>query len=70
MNRWAHGYAYGYNPLFEATYEDRSDERYPHMRARKPFGRVAIANADAGSLAMFECAVEQAHRAAAELRKR
>ena len=43
------------------------DERYPHMRARKRFGRIAIANSDAGASAMFESAIEQAHRAATEL---
>jgi hypothetical protein len=37
------------------------------MRARKRFGRIAIANADAGANAMFETAVEQGHRAVTEL---
>jgi spermidine dehydrogenase len=67
VNRWAHGYAYWYNPLFDPVYEDDDDERYPHIRARKRFGRIAIANSDAGANAMFETAIEQAHRAAAEL---
>ena len=67
VNRWAHGYAYNYNPLFDTVYEDDNDERYPHMRARKPFGRISIANADAASNAMLEAAVEQAHRAVSEL---
>jgi len=68
VNRWPHGYAYTwYNPLFDPVYDDKDDERYPHMRARKRFGRIAIANADAGANAMFETAVEQGHRAVAEL---
>jgi spermidine dehydrogenase len=67
VNRWAHGYAAWYNPLFDPYYEDRDDERYPHMQARKRFGRIAIANSDAGASAMLESAVEQGHRAAAEL---
>jgi spermidine dehydrogenase len=68
VNRWPHGYAYTwYNPLFDAVYEDDDDERYPHIRARKRFGRIAIANADAGANAMFETAVEQGHRAVTEL---
>jgi spermidine dehydrogenase len=67
VNRWAHGYAYGYNPLFDPYYEDRDDERYPHMRARKRFGRIAIANSDAAARAMLQAAVEQGYRAAAEL---
>ena len=66
VNRWAHGYAYWYNPLFDTVYDDSEDERYPHMRARKRFGRISIANADAASNAMLEAAVEQAHRAVTE----
>jgi len=68
VNRWPHGYSYTwYNPLFDPIYEDDDDERYPHIRARKRFGRIAIANADAGANAMFETAVEQGHRAVTEL---
>jgi spermidine dehydrogenase len=67
VNRWAHGYAYTYNGLEDPYYDDWDDERYPHVRARKPFGRVTIANSDAGAIAMFEVAVEQAHRAVSEL---
>ncbi len=67
VNRWAHGYANFYNSLFDDVYMDDDDERYPHIRARKPFGRIAIANADAAASAMFEAAVEQGHRAACEL---
>jgi spermidine dehydrogenase len=68
VNRWAHGYAYWYNPLFDPYfYEDPDDERYPHVQARKRFGRIAIANSDAGARAMLESAVEQGHRAVTEL---
>ncbi len=67
VNRWAHGYGYFYSPLFDTVYEDDDDERYPHMRARKPFGRITIANADSAAGASIEPAVEQAHRAVAEL---
>jgi spermidine dehydrogenase len=68
VNRWAHGYAYWYNPLFDPYYYgDRDDERYPHVRARKRFGRIAIANSDAGARAMLESAVVQGHRAVTEL---
>jgi spermidine dehydrogenase len=67
VNRWAHGYASWYNPLFDTVYEDREDERYPHMLARKRFGRIAIANSDAGASAMLETAVEQGYRAITEL---
>ena len=67
VNRWAHGYAYGYNDLDDPHYADRNDERYPHVSGRKQYGRIAIANSDAGASAMLEAAVEQAHRAIAEL---
>ena len=67
VNRWAHGYANFYNGLFDTLYEDDDDERYPHMHARKPFGRITIANSDAAANPMFEAAVEQGHRAVSEL---
>ncbi|WNC71987.1 NAD(P)/FAD-dependent oxidoreductase [Thalassotalea psychrophila] len=67
VNRWAHGYAYGYRPLFDPIYEDKNDKRYPHIIARQPFGKITIANADSGAKAMMECAVEQAYRAVNEL---
>jgi spermidine dehydrogenase len=69
VNRWAHGYSYdaSSHALFDKLYEDDRDERWPHMRARKPLGRIAIANSDAAASAMLEAAVEQAHRAISEL---
>jgi spermidine dehydrogenase len=67
VNRWAHGYSYWYNPLFDPYYEDDDDERYPHMRARKRFGRIAIANSDSAATPMLEAAVQQGHRAVTEL---
>ena len=67
VNRWAHGYSYWYNPLFDTVYDDDADPRYPHMIGRKPFGRISIANADSAANAMMESAIEQAHRAVAEL---
>lgn len=68
VNRWAHGYAYDTFPhaLFDQLYEDDEDELYPHIRARKPFGRITIANADSAASAMLEAAVEQGHRAVSE----
>ncbi len=67
VNRWAHGYAYGYNGLEDTTYDDRDDERYPHVQGRKPRGRIAIANSDAGAGAIIHQAISQAHRAVEEL---
>ena len=67
VNRWSHGYAYGYNPLFDPIFEEEDDVRYPHMRARKRFGRISIANSDAGALAYLPTAIEQAYRAINDL---
>ncbi len=67
VNRWAHGYARGYNPVYDTIYENRDDERAPHMRARKSFGRITIANSDADARAWMPAAVEQAYRAVSEL---
>ncbi len=62
VNRWAHGYAYTANSLFDG--EDWEDT----MRlARQRFGRVAIANSDAGWDAYAHVAIDQAARAVREL---
>lgn len=67
VNRWAHGYSYGYGGLDDDDYDAWDDPRYPHVQARKPLGRIAIANSDADANAMMETAIEQAHRAVSEL---
>ena len=68
VNRWAHGYSDGSNDFGSPWLGGRNDERRPNVRGRKPFGRITIANSDAGGRAMFETAVEQAHRAIEELK--
>jgi spermidine dehydrogenase len=67
VNRWAHAYVISANPLYDEIYEDREDERYPFVRGRKPFGRIAIANSDAGSSSLLNVAIDQAYRAVHEL---
>ena len=64
MNRWGHGYAYRYNPKFDSGYE-RDDP--PHVVGRQRFGRISIANSDAGAGASIGAAIEQAHRAVTEI---
>ncbi len=69
VNRWSHGYAYGYDP---ATSEvdflgDWPEEKRTWLRARRPFGRIAIANSDAAADAMTEAAIGEAHRAVREI---
>ena len=65
VNRWAHGYAYTPNTLFDP---DWTEEEKPWVLGRKPFGQIAIANSDAGASAYTDCAIDQAYRAVAELR--
>jgi len=68
VNRWAHGYAYGYNGVDgDPWYDDPNDLRYPHVQARQPYGRITIANSDAGAGAIIHQAIGQAHRAVQEL---
>jgi spermidine dehydrogenase len=67
VNRWPHGYAYEYNSLFDQFWLDGGET--PCEVARKPFGRLAIANADAGAYAYTDCAIDQAYRAVQDLKK-
>jgi spermidine dehydrogenase len=64
VNRWPHGYAYEYNPLFDP---DWAPGQAPHEVGRARFGRIAVANADAGAAAYTDSAIDQAHRAVREL---
>lgn len=64
VNRWPHGYAPEYNPLFDP---DVPESERAHVRGRAPFGRITIANSDAGGAAYTDSAIEQAHRAVHEL---
>jgi len=64
VNRWAHGYAFHDNPLFDP---DWSEAEKPWVLGRKPFGRIAIANSDAAGEAYTDAAIDQAYRAAKEL---
>jgi spermidine dehydrogenase len=62
VNRWAHGYGYVANSLYD-------DDDYAGVleRARQKAGRVAIANSDAGGDAYAHLAIAEAARAVAEL---
>jgi spermidine dehydrogenase len=66
VNRWPHGYAYEYNSLFDSFVLDGGVT--PCEVARKPFGRIAIANSDAGAHAYTDEAINQAWRAVGELK--
>ena len=65
VNRWPHGYAYEYNPLFD-DFDVPADQR-PHIIGRKAIGRIAIANSDSGAAAYTDSAIDQARRAVDEI---
>jgi spermidine dehydrogenase len=60
VNRWPHGYAYTYDTLSDP---DLPEAERPHVLGRRAFGRIAIANADAGAAAFTNVAIDQAQRA-------
>jgi spermidine dehydrogenase len=64
VNRWAHGYAYEYD-----WYSDRdlAGKPRPNTIARKPFGRITIANSDSAARAYTDAAIDEAWRAVNEL---
>jgi len=67
VNRWPHGYAPEYNPLWDP--EVPPQER-ANVIARAPFGRLTIANSDSGAAAYTDSAIDQADRAVNELLQR
>jgi spermidine dehydrogenase len=64
VNRWAHGYGYEYNPLFDPQW---APGEAPHEIARKQFGRITFANSDSAATAYTDAAINQAYRAVNEL---
>ncbi len=64
VNRWPHGYAPEYNPLFDP---DVPEAERPNIIGRAQFGRIAIANSDSGGAAYTDSAINQGHRAVMEL---
>jgi spermidine dehydrogenase len=64
VNRWPHGYSYEYNSLFDPVW---AKGQAPNEIGRKPFGRIHIANSDAGMFAYTNEAIDQGHRAVQEI---
>ena len=64
VNRWSHGYAYEYTPLWDPGWPAG---QAPCEIARKRFGRIAIANSDAAAAAYTDQAINQAFRAVNDL---
>jgi spermidine dehydrogenase len=65
VNRWPHGYAYQYNSLSEDFWLTNGEQ--PCAVARRPHGRIAIANSDAAAYAYTDAAIDHGHRAVEEL---
>ena len=64
VNRWPHGYAYEYNPLWDP---DWPAGQRPCDIARQRHGRITIANSDAAAAAYTDQAIDQGYRAVQEL---
>jgi spermidine dehydrogenase len=65
VNRWPHGYAYEYSTLWDKFLLEGGEP--PCAVARKRFGRISIANSDAGGRAYTDEAINQAYRAVGEI---
>jgi spermidine dehydrogenase len=63
VNRWAHGYAYEYDSLFDPHW---APQERPCVIGRQQFGPISIANSDAGASAYTNVAIDQAYRAVQE----
>ncbi len=64
VNRWPHGYAYQYNSLWDSFWPGGTT---PCEVARRPFGRIRIANSDSGAYAYTDAAIDHGYRAVQEL---
>lgn len=64
VNRWAHGYSYSPGLTWEQEYATEGDK--PWVQGRQQFGRISIANSDAGASATTNSAITQGYRAVQE----
>ena len=64
VNRWPHGYAPEWNALWDPVVPE---DQLPNVIGRARFGRITIANSDAGAAAFTDSAINQAHQAVGEL---
>lgn len=64
VNRWAHGYSYYFNSL----YDDIDASETNMAKARAPVGRIVLANSDTAWDAYAHAAITEAARAVDELR--
>jgi spermidine dehydrogenase len=64
VNRWPHGYAYEYSPLWDG---ELPESERPYVIGRQRFGRITVANSDAGGYAETQGAIAQGYRAVQEI---
>ncbi|MBV8333316.1 MAG: NAD(P)/FAD-dependent oxidoreductase [Candidatus Eremiobacteraeota bacterium] len=63
VNRWSHGYAYEY---YKTLWEHDPVGERPCDLAKKPFGRISIANSDSSGAAFTDTAIDEGYRAVQE----
>jgi spermidine dehydrogenase len=62
VNRWCHGYSYTYNSLYDPLdWVFTETDRRPCVTARRPYGLISIANADAAASPHSDAAFLTAH---------
>ncbi|MDX1481467.1 MAG: NAD(P)-binding protein [Woeseiaceae bacterium] len=66
VNRWPHGYSYNPKYLWEPEWPD--EQSTPWFIGRQRYGRIAIANSDAGARSDTNSAITEAHRAVGDLK--
>lgn len=64
VNRWPHGFAMAQNSMFDPS---SPIGEQPYEIARRPFGRIFIANSDASGKDLCNTAIDQAFRAVEEM---
>jgi len=67
VNRWPHGFATGRNTLFDKV---QPGDLSPTIMAKQRFGRITIANSDAGAQSLANAAIAEAWRAVDDLQPR
>jgi len=71
VNRWPHGYSYTYNSLYDPLdWVFTETDARPCVIARRPYGLISIANADAAASPHTDAAFLEAHRAIEEVLER
>jgi spermidine dehydrogenase len=66
LNRWNYGYAYELTSTYDPSLFGPAAEQ-PHVKGRRPFKNVAIANSDSGAFAYTHSAINEAYRAVQDL---